>query len=448
MIDGTVAVVGAGLAGCEAAWQLLRRGLRVCLMDMKPERMTPAHRSGLLAELVCSNSLRSDRLQNAPGLLKAEMRLMGSLIMRAADHARIPAGGALAVDRELFSSHITESLLNHPNLVYLCGEVTQTPPGPAIIATGPLTTERLCASIRSLPGAGFLHFYDAVAPTVTLGSLDMSRIFRASRYGRGDDYLNCPMDAEQYAAFHEVLISAQTAEIQGFEEDLVFEGCMPVESMARRGRMSLAFGPMKPVGLVDPRTGREPFAVVQLRRDDAADTLYNLVGFQTRLKHPEQKRVFSMIPGLEKAEFARYGVMHRNVFLDSPGLLDRRYAFIGADRLFFAGQITGVEGYMESAASGLVSGLSMAALILGQEPPVFPATTATGALARYISSPNRHFQPMNVTFGLLDPLSKRVRNKEDRYLHLSRRALADMAACAGSLRAPAMETGEEDRPWN
>lgn len=429
MTEPCVTVVGAGLAGCEAAWQLLKRGVRVRLHDMKPDRMSPAHRSGLFAELVCSNSLRSDRLQNASGLLKAEMRLLDSLVLRAADAARVPAGGTLAVDRRAFSSHITDTLLLHPGLHYLPGEVTQLPPGPVIIATGPLTSEALCDAIGALAGSELLHFFDAAAPIVTRESLDPDVIFRASRYGRGDDYLNCPMNEEEYSAFHTALLTAETVPLHGFEEGLLFEGCLPVEEMAQRGRLCLAFGPMKPVGLTDPRTGRQPFAVVQLRRDDAAETLYNIVGFQTRLRHSEQKRVFSMIPGLRHAAFARFGVMHRNVFLNSPALLDRHYALKGADRVYFAGQISGVEGYVESASSGLLSGVSLAAAMLGQEQPVFPGTTAMGALARYISSPNRHFQPMNVTFGLLDPLETRIRNKEQRSLKLSERALSEVARC-------------------
>ena len=418
------AVVGAGLAGSEAAWQLAKRGVDVTLYEMKPQRMSPAHKSPLFAELVCSNSLRSDRLQNAVGLLKEEMRALDSLVMRAADQARVPAGGALAVDREHFSGYITDTLCNHPRVTVVKEEITEIPDAPVIIATGPLTSDALADSIAALPGMGTLHFFDAAAPIVMAESLDMEKVFRASRYGRGDDYLNCPMDKAQYEAFVEALLGAETAPVHGFEENMVFEGCLPVESMARRGPMVLAFGPMKPVGLPDPRTGREAYAVVQLRQDDAAGSMYNLVGFQTRLKFGEQKRVFGMIPGLEHAEFARYGVMHRNTFLNSPGLLDATYQMISRPGTYFAGQMTGVEGYVESAASGLLAGRALAARLNGREPADFGTATAIGALGHYVSTPNADFQPMNITFGLIDPLDKRVRNKAQRYEMISERAIA------------------------
>ncbi len=417
------AVIGAGLAGSEAAWQLAKRGVDVTLYEMKPKHMSPAHKSPLFAELVCSNSLRSDRLQNAVGLLKEEMRQLDSLVMRAADKARVPAGGALAVDRECFSGYITEALRGDPHVTVVEEEITGIPEGPVIIATGPLTSDALAESIAALPGMSTLHFFDAAAPIVMAESLDMNKVFRASRYGRGDDYLNCPMDKEQYDAFVEALLTAETAPVHGFEENMVFEGCMPVESMARRGHMVLAFGPMKPVGLPDPRTGREAYAIVQLRQDDAAGSMYNLVGFQTRLKFGEQKRVFGMIPGLDNAEFARYGVMHRNTFLHSPGLLDSTYQMLSRPGTYFAGQMTGVEGYVESAASGLMAGLALAARLNGREPVDFGTATAIGALAHYISTPNADFQPMNITFGLIDPLEKRVRNKAQRYELISDRAI-------------------------
>ena len=418
-----VTVIGAGLAGSEAAWQLAKRGIDVTLYEMKPQKMSPAHKSPLFAELVCSNSLRSDRLQNAVGLLKEEMRLLDSLVMRAADHARVPAGGALAVDRESFSGYITDTLRSNPHVTVIEEEITHIPAGPVIVATGPLTSDALAEDIAALPGMSTLHFFDAAAPIVMAESLDMDKVFRASRYGRGDDYLNCPMDKEQYDAFVEALLTAETAPVHGFEENMVFEGCMPVESMARRGHMVLAFGPMKPVGLPDPKTGREAYAVVQLRQDDAAGSMYNLVGFQTRLKFGEQKRVFGMIPGLENAEFARYGVMHRNTFLHSPGLLDSNYSMLSRPDTYFAGQMTGVEGYVESAASGLTAGLALARKLMGKAPVAFPTATAIGALSHYISTPNSDFQPMNITFGLIDGLDKRVRNKAQRYELISQRAI-------------------------
>ena len=421
-------VVGAGLAGSEAAWQLARQGVRVTLVEMKPQKMSPAHHSPLMAELVCSNSLRSDRLTNAVGLLKEEMRLCDSLVMRAADQARVPAGGALAVDRDSFSGYITQTLREHPLVEVVSEEVTQVPDGPVIIASGPLTSDALAQSIAALPGLDTLNFYDAAAPIVTLESLDMSKIFRQSRYDRGDDYLNCPMTETEYNAFVDALLAAETAEVHGFEETKVFEGCMPVESMVRRGRMVLAFGPMKPVGLKDPRTGKEAFAVVQLRQDNAQGTLYNLVGFQTRLKFPEQKRVFGMIPGLENASFARYGVMHRNTFLQSPGFLNAHFEMITRPQTYFAGQMTGVEGYVESAASGLLCGLSLGQELKGFDAVELPGFTSMGAMGRYISTANRNFQPMNCSFGLIDSLPidkehKKIRNKAQRYEAVSARSL-------------------------
>ena len=428
MSDLRAAVAGGGLAGCEAAWQLAERGVRVTLLEMKPEKRSPAHSSPNLAELVCSNSLRSDRLSNAVGLLKEEMRRLGSLILRCADETRVPAGGALAVDREGFSRLVTERIAAHPLIDLIPGEVTEIPEGPVIIATGPLTSDALAEAIARLPGLSTLHFYDAAAPIVTKESLNMDRVFRQSRYGRGDDYLNCPMTEEEYYHFLRELKDAETAEVHGFEEKSVFEGCMPIESMARRGDLVPAFGPMKPVGLVDPATGKEPFAVVQLRQDDANDTLYNLVGFQTRLRFPEQKRVFGLIPGLENAVFARYGVMHRNTFLNSPGFLNERFEMISKPMCYFAGQMTGVEGYVESAASGLVAGISLACQLLGKTPPVFPPFTALGAMGRYVSTPNRDFQPMNCSFGLIDPLPvlpgrKKIRKKQERYEAVAARSL-------------------------
>ncbi|MBR3018012.1 MAG: methylenetetrahydrofolate--tRNA-(uracil(54)-C(5))-methyltransferase (FADH(2)-oxidizing) TrmFO [Clostridia bacterium] len=432
----SVTVVGAGLAGCEAAWQLAKRGIPVTLVEQKPENSSPAHHSPLFAELVCSNSLRSDRLQNAVGLLKEEMRRMDSLILSAADKARVPAGGALAVDRDAFSGYITETLKNHPLVTLESREVTEIPEAPAIIATGPLTSDKLAKAIAAMPEVSTLNFYDAAAPIVTAESLDMSKVYRASRYGRGDDYLNCPMTREEYDTFVLALLNAETAPIHGFEEKKVFEGCMPVESMARRGHMVLAFGPLKPVGLPDPRTGKDPYAVVQLRQDDAAGTLYNLVGFQTRLKFPEQKRVFGMIPGLENAEFARYGVMHRNTFLNSPGLLDVHYQMLSRPGLFFAGQMTGVEGYVESAGSGMVAGICAAMQQMEKPLPDFPRTTALGALAHYVAAQNQNFQPINVTYGIMEGWPEKVRGgKQARYEKIAERALQTVEQIKNQLDA-------------
>ena len=416
-------VIGAGLAGCEAAWQLAKRGVRVTLIEMKPEKYTPAHHSAGFAELVCSNSLRSDQLTNAVGLLKEEMRQLGSLIMQAADCCRVPAGGALAVDREAFSAYVTKVMEENENITVQHGEITEIPEGNVIIATGPLTSDALAEKIAQLPGLDTLNFYDAAAPIVSGESLDMSRIFRAGRYGRGDDYLNCPFTREEYLAFYEALLTAEKADVHGFDGTQVFEGCMPIEVMASRGEMVMAFGPMKPVGLTDPRTGREPYAAVQLRAENNEGTMYNLVGFQTRLKWGEQKRVFSMIPGLENAEFLRYGVMHRNTFLHSPGFLDEHYQMIARPGTYFAGQMTGVEGYVESASSGMVAGISLARQMLGLEPVDFTRLTAIGALGYHVAQATGDFQPMNANFGLIESYPKKIRNKQERYGAISARSL-------------------------
>lgn len=417
-----VTVVGAGLAGCEAAWQLAQRGHRVLLQEMKPEKMTPAHHSGDFGELVCSNSLRSDRLENAVGLLKEELRRLDSLILACADETRVPAGGALAVDREGFSARITEKIKSHPLIEVEAGEVTSIPEDPCIIATGPLTSDALAEEIAAFAGSS-LHFYDAAAPIVYKDSLDMNRVYAASRYGRGEDYLNCPMTREEYFTFYRALMEAETAPLHAFETPRVFEGCMPVEIMGKRGELTLAYGPMKPVGLeID---GVMPFAVVQLRQDDKDGRLYNLVGFQTNLKFGEQKRVFSLIPGLEKAEFARYGVMHRNTFLNSPGFLHWDYSVKNRPLLYFAGQMTGVEGYVESASCGLMAALSLHAKLMGKEPVDFTDRTAIGALGHYVSGyAGKDFQPMNVTFGIMEPLEKKIRNKQQRCAAISERALS------------------------
>ena len=421
----TVTVLGAGLAGCECAWQLARRGVRVRLVEMKPNKMTPAHSSPLFAELVCSNSLRSDELSNAVGLLKAEMRKMGSLIMASADQNRVAAGGALAVDREGFSRTITEKLRSHPNVEIIEAEATDIPQGEVVIATGPLSSDAIAEKIAALCPGSDLHFYDAVAPIVTLESVDMDSAFFASRYDKGTaDYVNCPMDKEEYLAFVRELVSAKEAEIHGFDDGGVFEGCMPVEVMARRGVDTLRYGPLKPVGLKDPRTGKENYAVVQLRRDNADGTIYNMVGFQTHLTWGEQKRVFSMIPALRNAEFVRYGVMHRNTYLNSPRLLDRYYRLRSEPRISFAGQMTGVEGYVESAASGMLVGIETAARVLGLPPVDFPQETAIGALGLYISGGSvGDFQPMNINFGIITPLDHRVKGKRNKNAAISARSL-------------------------
>ncbi|MDE6955037.1 MAG: methylenetetrahydrofolate--tRNA-(uracil(54)-C(5))-methyltransferase (FADH(2)-oxidizing) TrmFO [Oscillospiraceae bacterium] len=421
-----VTVIGAGLAGCAAAWQLAQRGISVTLREMKPDKMTPAHHSPGFAELVCSNSLRSDQLENAAGLLKEELRRCSSLILRCAGETRVEAGGALAVDREGFSAAVTEAVRAHPGITVAEGEVTAIPDGEVVIASGPLTSDALSQAIAELfPENSYLNFYDAAAPIVTFDSIDMDHAWFASRYDKGTaDYINCALSEEEYLAFWRELTGAEEAEVHGFEDKNVFEGCMPVEVMARRGVQTLAFGPLKPKGLPDPKTGREPYAVVQLRRDNAAGTLYNLVGFQTHLKWGEQKRVFSLIPALKNAEYVRYGVMHRNTYLNSPNLLDRYYRVRGNERITFAGQITGVEGYVESTASGFLAGVELAHRLLGREPVDFSQETATGALALYVSREGiTDFQPMNINFGIMPPLGHKVKGKREKNAALSRRAL-------------------------
>ncbi|MBQ5748921.1 MAG: methylenetetrahydrofolate--tRNA-(uracil(54)-C(5))-methyltransferase (FADH(2)-oxidizing) TrmFO [Oscillospiraceae bacterium] len=434
-MSNTVRVVGAGLAGCEAAWQLAERGVHVELYEMKPQKMSPAHHSADFAELVCSNSLRGDRLENAVGLLKEELRRLGSLILQCAEATRVEAGGALAVDRYAFSSMVTEKIKNHPNITVHDGEVTEIPEKPVIIATGPLTSDAMSEAIRDyFGGEEYMSFFDAAAPLVSFESIDMEHAWFASRYDRGTaDYINCSMNEEEYRAFVEALITAEEAEVHGFEDKKVFEGCMPVEVMARRGFDTLRYGPLKPVGLKDPKTDKEPYAVVQLRRDNAAGSVYNLVGFQTHLKFPEQKRVFSMIPALKNAEFVRYGVMHRNTFLCSPKLLDRYYADRREPLVAFAGQMTGVEGYVESTASGYLAAVAMAAKVLGTAMPDFPKETAIGALAAYISDERIvSFQPMNVNFGIMSPLGYRVKGKANKNLAIAERSLELLQSMSGS----------------
>ena len=420
-----VKVIGAGLAGSEAAWQLAQRGVQVELYEMKPHKKSPAHHSNDFAELVCSNSLRGDRLENAVGLLKEELRRMGSLIISCADETRVEAGGCLAVDREGFAALVTEKIRSHPLITVVEEEVTAVPEGPVIVATGPLTSDALSEAIGQYFGEGYLHFFDAAAPLVTAESVDMDLAWWQSRYDRGTpDYVNCAMDKAQYEAFINELVSAEEAEVHGFEDKNVFEGCMPVEVMARRGFETLRYGPLKPVGLKDPKTGKEPYAVVQLRQDNAAKSVYNLVGFQTHLKFGEQKRVFTMIPALKNAEFVRYGVMHRNTFLQSPKLLDRYYADRRNPLVAFAGQMTGVEGYVESAASGFLAAVAMAAKVQGRELPDFPKTTAIGALGLYISDSSiENFQPMNVNFSIITPLEQRIRKKAEKNLAIANRSL-------------------------
>ena len=425
-----VTVIGAGLAGSECAWQLAQRGIQVELHEMKPEKMTPAHTTEYFAELCCSNSLRGAGLENAVGLLKEELRQLGSLIVRCADETAVPAGGALAVDRHGFARLVTEKVRSHPNITVIPGEVTEIPEGEVIIASGPLTSDPLAEAIRAFfPESRTLNFYDAAAPLVTFESVDMDSAWFASRYDRGTpDYINCPMTEEEYDAFWTELCAAQEAEVHGFEDKHVFEGCMPVEVMARRGKQTLCYGPLKPRGLNDPKTGKEPFAVVQLRRDNADGTIYNLVGFQTHLKWPEQRRVFSMIPALRNAEFVRYGVMHRNTYLDSPRLLDRYYRVKGQERLMFSGQITGVEGYVESTASGFLAAVELARRLEGKPPVDFPQETAVGALARYISNESvTDFQPMNINFGIIPPLDHFVKGKRNKNAEISKRALEKLA---------------------
>ena len=421
-----VTVIGAGLAGSECAWQLAQRGVAVTLREMKPEKKTPAHVTDYFAELCCSNSLRGAGLENAVGLLKEELRRLNSLIMRCADATAVPAGGALAVDRDGFARMVTETIFSHPNITMIPGEVTSIPEGDVVIASGPLTSDPLAEAIAEKLGGGTtLNFFDAAAPLVACDSVDMDSAYFASRYDKGTaDYVNCPMDQAEYTAFVQELRSAKEAPIHGFDDGAVFEGCMPVEVMARRGVDTLRYGPLKPVGLIDPRTGHENYAVVQLRRDNADGTIYNMVGFQTHLTWGEQKRVFSMIPALKNAEFVRYGVMHRNTYLNSPKLLDRYYRLRSAPRISFAGQMTGVEGYVESAASGMLVGIETAARVLGMEPVDFPQETAIGALGLYISGGSvGDFQPMNINFGIISPLGYRVKGKRNKNAAISERAL-------------------------
>ena len=422
-----VTVIGAGLAGSECAWQLAQRGVEVTLHEMKPEKRTPAHVSDYFAELCCSNSLRSDQLENAVGLLKEEMRRLGSLILSCADATRVEAGGALAVDRDGFAKLVTERIQSHPNITVKYGEVTEIPEGEVVIASGPLTSDALAEKLQTLLGQDTaLHFFDAAAPLVSAESVDMDKAWFGSRYDRGtDDYVNCPMNEEEYDAFWQALTTAEEAEVHGFEDSMVFEGCMPVEVMARRGHDTLLYGPLKSRGLDDPRTGRWPYAVVQLRRDNSEGSVYNLVGFQTHLRFPEQRRVFSMIPALHNAEFLRYGVMHRNTFLYSPRLLDRYYRLKKEPRIAFAGQMTGVEGYVESAASGFLVGVETARRLAGKAPIDFPRETAIGALGLYVSNQSiGNFQPMNINFGIIPPLDHRVKGKRNKNAELSQRSLA------------------------
>jgi methylenetetrahydrofolate--tRNA-(uracil-5-)-methyltransferase len=421
----TVTVVGAGLAGSEAAWQIAQSGVPVILYEMRPVRKTPAHHTAQFAELVCSNSLRANGLTNAVGVLKEEMRRLDSLILRCADEHAVPAGGALAVDRDGFCEAVTSSLRNHPLITVRTEEVTAIPEGITVIASGPLTAPDLAHAVQQIIGEEYLYFYDAAAPIIEKDSIDMSKVYLASRYDKGEAaYLNCPMTEAEFDAFYDALVTAEVAPLKEFEKEIYFEGCMPIEVMAKLGRQTMLFGPLKPVGLINPHTGKMPHAVIQLRQDNAAGTLFNMVGFQTHLKWGEQKRVFSLIPGLEQAEIVRYGVMHRNTFINSPKSLRPTYQFNERDELFFAGQMTGVEGYVESAASGLIAGLNAARQAKGEPCLVFPAETTIGSLAHYITSAEaKHFQPMNANFGLLPPLAERIRNKKLKNERLAERAL-------------------------
>ena len=425
MNQQTVNVIGAGLAGSEAARELAKRGIQVKLYEMRPVKQTPAHHTDKFAELVCSNSLRSNTLANAVGVLKEEMRALDSAIIAAADECSVPAGGALAVDRHEFAASVTNRVKNHPNVTVINEEVTEIPEGPTIIATGPLTSESLSAQLKELTGEDYLYFYDAAAPIVEKDSLDMDKVYLKSRYDKGEAaYLNCPMTEEEFDRFHEALTSAETVPLKEFEKEIFFEGCMPIEVMAKRGKKTMLFGPMKPVGLEHPVTGKRPYAVVQLRQDDAAGTLYNIVGFQTHLKWGDQKEVLKLIPGLENVEIVRYGVMHRNTFINSPSLLKPTYQFKNRSDLFFAGQMTGVEGYVESAASGLVAGINAAKLVLGEELVIFPQETAIGSMAHYITTTNqKNFQPMNANFGLLKELPVKIKNKKERNEQYANRAI-------------------------
>ncbi|WP_141431186.1 FADH(2)-oxidizing methylenetetrahydrofolate--tRNA-(uracil(54)-C(5))-methyltransferase TrmFO [Bacillus sp. 03113] len=425
MSEIVVNIIGAGLAGSEAAWQVAKRGIKVRLYEMRPVKQTPAHHTGQFAELVCSNSLRGNSLTNAVGVLKEEMRILDSVIIRSADECAVPAGGALAVDRHEFAGRVTELVKNHPNVTVINEEVNEIPEGPTVIATGPLTSRNLADKLKELTGEEYLYFYDAAAPIIEKESIDMDKVYLKSRYDKGEAaYLNCPMTEEEFERFYNALISAEVVPLKEFEKEIFFEGCMPIEVMAKRGKKTMLFGPMKPVGLEDPRTGKRPYAVVQLRQDDAAGTLYNIVGFQTHLKWGPQKEVLSLIPGLENAEIVRYGVMHRNTFINSPKVLKPTYQFCNREDLFFAGQMTGVEGYVESAASGLIAGLNAARFVNGEAPLVFPAETAIGSMAQYITTANsKSFQPMNANFGLLPELPERIKVKKDRYEKYANRAL-------------------------
>jgi methylenetetrahydrofolate--tRNA-(uracil-5-)-methyltransferase len=421
-----VNVIGAGLAGSEAAWQIAELGVQVHLYEMRPVQKTPAHRSEQFAELVCSNSLRANNLTNAVGILKEEMRHLNSVIIRAADECSVPAGGALAVDREEFAAKVTSYVQDHKNITVFREEIKQIPEGVTIVATGPLTSANLSEQLKSLTGEEYLYFYDAAAPILDKDTIDMEKVFLASRYDKGEAaYLNCPMTEEEFATFYEALVTAEVVPLKEFEQEIYFEGCMPVEVMAKRGDKTLLFGPLKPVGLVDPRTGKQPHAVVQLRQDNSAGTLFNIVGFQTHLKWGDQKKVIQLIPGLENAEVVRFGVMHRNTFINSPRLLKPTYQYTERENLFFAGQMTGVEGYVESAASGLIAGINAARFVKGEEPLVFPQETAIGSMSHYITTadPN-NFQPMNANFGLFPPLPKRIKNKKEKNEKFAERALS------------------------
>jgi methylenetetrahydrofolate--tRNA-(uracil-5-)-methyltransferase len=425
MTEQVINVIGAGLAGSEAAWQIAKRGLKVRLYEMRPVKQTPAHHTDKFAELVCSNSLRANTLTNAVGVLKEEMRKLDSIIIESADACAVPAGGALAVDRHEFAARVTESVKNHPNVEVVHEEITEIPKGPTIIATGPLTSKDLSEQLRTLTGEDYLYFYDAAAPIIEKDSIDMDKVYLKSRYDKGEAaYLNCPMTKEEFTKFHQALIDAEVVPLKEFEKEIYFEGCMPIEVMAARGEKTMLFGPLKPVGLEDPKTGKRPYAVVQLRQDDAAGTLYNIVGFQTHLKWGAQKEVLSLIPGLENAEVVRYGVMHRNTFINSPKLLRPTYQYREREDLFFAGQMTGVEGYVESAASGLMAGMNAARYVLGEELVVLPQETAIGSMAHYITHTNaKNFQPMNANFGLFKELEVRIKNKKERNEALATRAL-------------------------
>lgn len=435
MTDQFVNVIGAGLAGSEAAWQIAKRGINVRLYEMRPVKQTPAHHTDKFAELVCSNSLRANTLTNAVGVLKEEMRHLDSVIISSADECSVPAGGALAVDRHEFAEKVTKRVKEHPNVTVFHEEVTEIPNGPTIIATGPLTSKALSEKLRQLTGEEYLYFYDAAAPIIEKDSINMDKVYLKSRYDKGEAaYLNCPMTEEEFNRFYDALIQAETVPLKEFEKEIFFEGCMPIEVMAKRGKKTMLFGPLKPVGLEDPKTGKRPFAVVQLRQDDAAGTLYNIVGFQTHLKWGPQKEIIRMIPGLESAEIVRYGVMHRNTFINSPKLLKRTYQYNDRHDLFFAGQMTGVEGYVESAASGLIAGINAARLLKGQELIEFPQETAIGSMAYYITSANsKNFQPMNANFGLFKELPAKIKNKQERNEQYAKRALETIRKISNNL---------------